>query len=192
MLITVASLSAWMLGFWCWGTPGAQSDLTLPTLNSLSFPSLPHQYMATNDSWNFCMQEHTHVKCFWLHDDLSSKVASCKFFCPYPSCPWPWWVLALEGCSEAVWKVTEVAGRVNPRVQHLLGAPQTSLHRGWASVTLWCPPMGASYSSLIAPCPFARTLVWDFILILLVCVCFPQGKKKKRKRDKQPGETNGK
>lgn len=86
-----------MFGIWCWETPGAQSDLPLPFLTSLSFPSLPHQYMTTNDSWNFCMQEYTHVKCFWLHDDLSLKVASCKSFCPRPMA-----LVGVSTCGAAV------------------------------------------------------------------------------------------
>lgn len=184
-----------MLGIWCWGIPGFQSDLTLPSLFSFYFPSLSHQYMATNDAWNFCMQGYTHVGWFWLHGDLSSKAASCKSFCPHPGCPH-----GLGGClhwvgsSEVVWKFTGWAGRVNPGVQHLLETLQSSLLRGWASVSLWCPPLGASCSSCspITLCPLARTLLWGLILILLLCVCFLQGKKKKRKRDKQPGETNGK
>lgn len=183
-----------MLGVWYWETPGAQSDLTLPFLISLSFPSLPHQYMTTNDSWNFCMQECTHVKCFLLHHDLSSKVASCKSFCLCLSCPWPWWVLALGGAAVRLSEKSQ-----GGQAESILGCsislrPPRVLCTGGEPVTLRCPPLGASCSSrsLAARCPLARTLIWGFILILLVCVCFLQGKKKKRKRDKQPGETNGK
>lgn len=133
-------------------------------------------------------------QCFWLHDDFSSKAASCRSFCPHPSCPGPWWVLALGGLqwghlkSHRVGRQWQSWGAASP------WGPQSFLHWDSASVTLWCPPLGGSCSShsLVTRCPLTRTLVWGFVLILLVCVCFLQGKKKKRKRDKQPGETNGK
>lgn len=183
-----------MFGVWCWGTPGAQSDLTLPSLFSFSFPFLLHQYRTTNDSWNFCMQERTHVRCFWLHDDLSSKNSILQVLLPAPSCPWPWWVLALGGQQWGCLKSHRV-GRQSP---------------SWGAASPCGPPKFPALG--VSQCHTLVSLLGSFLLQLQprcsvpsckdaclgfysnpsVCLCFLQGKKKKRKRDKQPGETNGK
>lgn len=196
LLITVASSSALMVGFGCWGTPQAQSDLT-HGLSHLESPLLPSSFPPhPTETWPGMI--------FFLkwEQNLIKSILQVVLP-PFPSYLWLWWVLVLGGLQRGCTKrkgagageqshpqgTSIPSGPPKPPCTGSEPAPRFGIFPGGS-----CPHRPQPHRSVLScekTC-FGNFFFYLFFLILLICVCFLQGKKKKRKRDKQPGETNGK